>query len=309
MKTIKDVGEFGLIERIRRKADVRDRSILKGIGDDAAVLRVGRIGVGLLTADSLADGVDFHLKKDKPELVGRKLLAINLSDVAAMGGWPRYALLSLGLPPGISVSWFDRFLKGLFGLGRCFEVKLIGGDISRAKQFWASLTLLGEAPRQKWISRSGARPGDLVFVTGTLGGSILGKHLAFTPRIREVQAILKRVCPTSMIDISDGLIQDMGHVLKASRVGAKIYGSMIPISGAARRLGGSPLAHALADGEDFEILFTLRPKEVAKLPGRIFGTKITRVGEIVSRQQGLKFFHSPEDRRIIHVSKKGFVHF
>ena len=308
MKTVKDVGELGLIKRFRTKIKY-GREVILGIGDDAAVIKPSK-EYQLVTTDSLVDGVDFSKQNTPPELVGRKLLAINLSDIAAMGGIPRYALLTLGIFPHLELFWLDRFLNGILKLARQFRVDLIGGDISRSSKFWASLVLLGESVDRRWISRGGAKPGDQIFATGNLGGSILGKHLNFTPRVLEAQRIVKNFNPTSMIDISDGFLQDLNHVLEESKVGARVYASQIPIATQARMLSDkdkhSPLEHALSDGEDFELLFTTRKR---KIPGSFLGTKITWVGEIVSQARGLSLFESPQNLKKVKISKKGYVHF
>lgn len=288
MKTIKNLGEFGLIEKIRRQIKTNP-FVIRGIGDDAAVIRPAK-GVQLVTTDAVVDGVDFLLKKTPAELVGRKLLAINISDIAAMGGIPKQAVLTLGLTPDISVSWLDGFIKGLLKLAGNYRISLVGGDISRSKTLWASLTLLGEAPSGKWISRSGAKPGDKIYVTGKLGGSIKGKHLKFIPRVREAQVIVKKFRPTSMIDVSDGFFQDLGHILKESKVGAKIDFDEIPVT------AGCSLNQALTDGEDFELLFTSRKK--IKLNG------ITCVGEITKKGSV-----TPSSSKNQVKVKQGYVHF
>lgn len=307
MKTIKSVGEFGLIEQIRKKIK-SGSGVVQGIGDDAAVIHPSK-NLELVTTDSIVEGIDFLAKKTSPEKIGRKLLAINLSDIAAMAGNPRYALLSLGVYPNLPLSWVNRFLNGLLKLARPFKVDLIGGDVSRSSQFWASLTLLGEATESGYVSRSGAKPGDSIYVTGDLGGSILGKHLNFMPRVREAQEILKKFHPTSMIDISDGFFQDLSHILEESKVGANVYASQIPISSAARTLSGkdkhSPLEHAFHDGEDFELLFTSK----IKIPTAVLGTKITWVGEIVQSKMGLNVLESLKNPKKVKISRKGYAHF
>lgn len=302
MKTVKTAGEFGLIRIIRQKFKAQ-KNVLKGIGDDAAVLFPPSGKLQLVTTDSLVEGVDFIKKTASPEAVGRKLASINLSDIAAMAGEPRHAVLSLGLPTELSLSWFNQFLNGLkHRLGQ-FRVGLVGGDISRAKEFWASLALLGEVDPQGWVTRSGARPGDQIFVTGSFGGSIYGKHLDFTPRVREARWLAGKIRISSMIDVSDGLLEDLGHILEESHVGARIYASRIPVSKACRK---PRLVHALTDGEDFELLLTAKTQ---KMPRSVLGIKITRIGEIVERAKGMKIFASPGRLEEIHVSKKGFVHF
>ncbi|MBI4398183.1 MAG: thiamine-phosphate kinase [Candidatus Omnitrophica bacterium] len=313
MKSIGQIGEFGLIERIRKKIK-SSRDIILGAGDDAAVMRPPQ-GYELVTTDALVDGVDFELGKTPARLVGRKLLAINLSDIAAMAGLPKYAVVSMGLVARLSIQWVDEFLSGLLDMAKKYHVALVGGDISRAKELWASLALAGETgPGRQWVGRGGAKPGDAIFVTGALGGSISGKHLRFEPRIKEARWLARRFYPTSMIDISDGFLQDIGHILSQSGVGAEIYAGQIPVSRAAKTLskqfkkGKSPLEHALTDGEDFELIFTVSEKISRKIPKQVHGTPLWRVGKILKEKQLILFESEKRDKKI-NISKKGFQHF
>lgn len=259
--------EFDLIEHLKRKIPRRMQGKI-GIGDDAAVFQGGG-GELLLTTDAIVEGVDFFRNKAAPELVGRKALAINLSDIAAMGGSPIAFVVTLGISRSLDTQWIDKFYEGMIGLAKKYKTLLVGGDMTTSRDFFASIALVGHAKSAEIVSRSGAKPGDLIGVTGTLGGSILGHHLNFEPRIPEGRFLAQRVHPNAMMDISDGLLQDLEHILKDSRAAAKLDLDQIPVSEDAMKLAkGNPakaLEHALADGEDFELLFTVRADQKANL--------------------------------------------
>lgn len=236
-RTVHDIGEFGLIRQLQKQ--------IRLAGDDCAVLPGG----GLLTCDPVIEGI--HFLPDTPaRQVGWKAMARNLSDIAAMGGEPRYAVVSLGLRPTTPVRWVRQLYGGLHAAARRFGCEIVGGDTAhvRCEQF-VVVTLLGHADRP--VLRSGAKPGDAVFVTGTLGGSFRsGKHLRFIPRIREARWLVEHVHVHAMIDVSDGLASDLQRLVEASRVGFDIASARIP----------GKLPGALSDGEDFELLFTVAPR-------------------------------------------------
>jgi thiamine-monophosphate kinase len=279
--------EFDLIERLRQSASAHPRVTL-GIGDDAAVVRFLAPAEALVTVDLLMEGVDFTLDSAAPERVGRKALAVSLSDIAAMAGRPLACFVAVALPRRGGFELGVALEAGLSKLALEFDVALAGGDTNT----WdgplvASVTVLGETTGRGAVRRSGARPGDWVMATGAFGGSLLGKHLDFTPRVREALALHAAVTLTSMIDASDGLAADLGHLLDESGAGAEIDEAAIPIAAAAHaaaaRDNRPPLAHALSDGEDFELIFTVSPADGARLHERpLFDTPISRLGEIVS---------------------------
>lgn len=312
--SLREIGELGLIRQIRRWVPPLPPSVL-GIGDDAAAVPYDRRRKLLLAVDSLVENVDFRRRRTAPESVGRKALAVNLSDLAAMGGSPLYALVSLGLPPGLKADYVERFYRGLSRLARRWKTAVVGGDISRSEVFFASVTVAGWAEHGKIARRSGARPGDWILVTGSLGGSISGKHLTFIPRIDEARILLSRFRVHAMIDVSDGLIQDLKHILEASSRGARIDLDAVPVSRAARLRATarrSALEAALSDGEDFELLFTVSPAQGKKILSlkRLGDTPVTRIGT-VTRERGLwletksgKISAGKMDRRW-----KGYQHF
>jgi len=291
-------GEFGLIE-IFKKMSRLDRSVIVGPSDDCAVLRFNAKEYLLYTCDMIIEGVDF-VSKDKPELIGRKALAVSLSDIAACGGTARYAVVSMGLPKKF-IGKAQRIAKGLFDLAKSYKVNVVGGDLSRSSRLTIDVSMLGVVKKNKLVLRSGARPGDIIFVTGKLGRSILGKHLTFTPRLKESRFLVNNFKINSMIDISDGLTQDLNHILKASRVGAVIYEALIPKSRVARSLND-----ALYGGEEFELLFTLSRKDAKRLA---FKKKqiFKPIGEIVSKDYGFKLID--KNNKEVSIKPDGWRHF
>lgn len=293
------LGEFGLIDRIKKSIKT-DFSVIKGIGDDCAVIKFDKDKYLLFTCDMVVEGIDFT-DRDKPYLVGRKALAISISDISACGGLPRYALISLGIPRGTSVAALDGFYKGMISLARKYNVNIVGGDISRGRQLTLDVSMLGIVEKKYLTLRSGAQIGDVIFVTGELGGSIYGKHLKFIPRIEESRFLVKNFKLNSMIDISDGLSQDLGHILKESKVGAIIYEELIPLSKHARSL-----KDALYMGEDFELLFTMSNNDAKKLLAKKI-KNFKPIGEIVDRKYSLRLIDRRGQDKII--KPKGFRHF
>ncbi|MDR3637269.1 MAG: thiamine-phosphate kinase, partial [Isosphaeraceae bacterium] len=277
-------GEFGLIAWIRSQAAAHGRTVV-GIGDDCAVLRPAADRELLVTTDMLMDGRHFRLERDGAEAVGAKALGVNLSDIAAMGGQPFAAVVAVALPRASAVATAQQLLTGMRLLADRFGVDLVGGDTNA----WdgplvVSITVLGEALPPGPILRSGARAGDVVAVTGPLGGSLLGRHLRPEPRIAEAQALIGAVPVHALIDISDGLASDLGHILEESGgLGAVLDAGQVPVHADAlvmsRSDGRSPLDHALNDGEDFELCVVLAENDFQRaqqvLPG------VRRVGTIV----------------------------
>ena len=306
--------EFKLIQRLRSRipASLREPA---GLRDDAAVLPWGREKL-LLTTDTLVEGVDFLRRRASPESVGRKALGINLSDMAAMGGEPLYFTVALGIPPGIPAGWLERLYRGIMDRARTFRVICAGGDISAARELFITIGLAGRAgPGKKPVLRNGAKPGDWIGVTGWLGGSILGHHLDFVPRVREGQ-FLRCWGVRSMIDISDGFLQDLGHILKESGTGAQLEISAIPVSAAAvkkaRGHRAKALEYALSDGEDFELLFTASPQKAAKLEaawaGKFPRVPLSWVGRITARKSGTRWAEQGKPCAAPRLQKKGFQH-
>jgi thiamine-monophosphate kinase len=296
---IGELGEFGLIERFKSKIKT-DASVIKGSGDDCAVIKFDRDNYLLFTCDMIVEGVDFT-RKEKPNLVGRKALAVSLSDIAACGGLPRYAVVSLGLPKETTVKYADMLAKGIFDLAKKYGLNIVGGDISKAKQLTIDVSMLGVVEKKNLALRKGAKKGDVIFVSGSLGGSIFGKHLKFTPRLKEARFLVENFKISSMIDISDGLAQDLGHILKNSNCGALIHEELIPLSRKARGLDD-----ALYAGEDFELLFTMPPLEAKRLLARKL-PHFKAIGRIIDKKYKLTLIEKKNQARIIEP--KGFRHF
>ncbi len=297
-KTIESLGEFGLIDEIKKwvpltltlspKGRGKGEGVI-GIGDDAAVFQAKRGMNQLIAIDSLVENIDFIKSKATPQQIGWKALAINLSDIAAMGGIPKLAVISLTLPRKTEIDFVKGFYEGISKLSRKFKVAIVGGDLSSGPVLSSSIAVVGEVNPNRIIYRNGAQLGDFVCVTGTLGGSILRKHLNFLPRIEEGQFLAKHGV-TSMIDISDGLQQDLKHLADDSKVGVMIDERKIPISQDALKLAKKnrtkALKHAFSDGEDFELLFTIsenRLYPLEKLWKKKFKTELTQIGKIVER--------------------------
>ncbi len=309
------ISEFALIELLRKRMPLAWRK-KPGIGDDAAVLPGAGNKICLLTTDVIVEGIDFSYRKLSPYQAGRKALAVNLSDIAAMAGTPTTFVIALGIPKHYPESWILKFYEGLTALAKKHKVFCAGGDISRSRQFFASLALLGEARKGRVILRSGARPGDLIGVTGSLGGSILGHHHTFEPRLVEAAFLSRYGHPTSMMDISDGLVQDLGHILRSSGVGARLDLEKIPVSSAARKLACNQryraLIHALSDGEDFELLFTINPRHQKKLERgwrrRFPKVPLSWIGSVRPGKNRIAWFRKGRPAAA-PVRKTGFSHF
>jgi len=302
MPAVRTLGEVGLIARLRRRIRTAP-SVRVGIGDDAAVLQAPGGRWLLFASDMLVEDVHFRRRLVPAQWIGWKAMAANISDIAAMGGLPRWAVVSLGLPPGTPVAFVDALYAGLERCAGYFGVAVVGGDTDRAPQLVIDVAILGTVTRRQLALRSGVRVGDCVFVTGRLGGSyVSGRHARFVPRLREAQALLKRVKLHAMIDVSDGLALDLWQLSRASRVVLRVEASKIPVSTA-----GRTLHHALRDGEDFELLFTVGPREAARVPRRIGACPITRIGRAVGR--GVRVELEADHGHISPLTPTGFRHF
>lgn len=258
------LGEFQLIDWIRQHS-MRHLQVPVGIGDDAALL-VPTLGEEVIvTTDMLMDGRHFLVGQAAPELIGRKALAVNLSDIAAMAGRPLAAFISWALPRHGGRELAQSLYSGIADLAQTFDVAIAGGDTnSWDGPLVISITLVGETVGGRRILRSGARPGDWIFVTGPVGGSLLsGRHLMLTPRVREALDLTQRVQVSAMLDLSDGIASDLRHILSQSGVGATLDADSIPIhADVDHALSNTErLRRALTDGEDFELLFTTSPAD------------------------------------------------
>jgi thiamine-monophosphate kinase len=295
----KPPGEFELIERLLARLGPTRRAIL-GPGDDCAILRPTRARQ-LLTIDSVVEGVHFRLAWGTPEDLGARALTVNLSDIAAMGGVPTVAVVNLAVRPGLGAAFFERMYKGLGAAAAAAGVEVVGGNVTRAQELAITIALLGEM-RGAALRRDAAHPGDTIYVTGTLGDAaaglrilsgrlrargaarafLIGRLLRPAARLAAGQR-LARISPApAAIDISDGLWQDLGHILERSAVGAEIDAAALPLSDAYRAVIGGDPALALGGGEDYELLFCLRRAIPAPALTRRLGLPVTRIGRVTS---------------------------
>jgi thiamine-monophosphate kinase len=279
-------GEFAYIEWLRQQTPVNPR-VLIGPGDDAAALRLTPGAPCLVTTDMLMEGSCFRLAEAGAVRVGRKAMAVNLSDMAAMAGRPVAAFVAAGLPRQGGRALAEQLYQGLRQMADLFHTAIAGGDTnSWDGPLVISVTIIGEAQGHGPIRRSGARPGDWLIATGEFGGSILGKHLDFTPRVHEALKLHELVEIHAMIDVSDGLAADVHHICEESRCGAVLDAAAIPITAAAQSMkdGKAPLDHALGDGEDFELVLALTPEDAQHLlwSQPLGSTKLSRIGEFVA---------------------------
>lgn len=309
-----------MIAAIRRHARVR-AGVVTGIGDDCAVLKIPPGHEALVTTDFSLEGIHFRRKWHPPEVVGHRCLTRGLSDIAAMGGKPIAAFLSLALPRNLPRNWPDRFVEGLLKLADASQVTLAGGDTAQSPgRILADIVVVGSIPKGTAIRRSGARPGHGIYVTGELGGSaaalaqlfsgrklrpdLFPQHFHPRPRIPVGRYLRERALASAMIDISDGLSTDLSHICEESGVGAEIYADAIPRSRIGRPAREVDLTFALHGGDDYELLFTASRNQ--RLPGRIAGVKVTCIGEITRRRrmvlQGL-------DGAALALRPQGWEHF
>ncbi len=296
---LRHLGERRVISRIRRTFGEKRADVLLGIGDDAALVRgPERL---LLTTDILVEDEDFHLADHPPRLLGRKALNVNLSDIAAMGGRPLHALVGMALPGDVEESWLRQFMAGFRSAAREAGVALVGGDLSQADKIMIAVTVTGDVKSP--VARAGAKPGDAIYVSGTLGDAAGGLRLiekggiggvvkavrplvaAFldpAPRLKLGAVLARRKLVSAMIDLSDGLSVDLAHICKESGVGAEVEASRIPISTALEFFARDPLDTALNGGEDFELLFTVRPAKIPEVERLRVAYGLTRIGRITS---------------------------
>ena len=276
------MDERDFINWIRRQPAIKAEQVAVGPGDDCAVLHVDR-ELMLVTTDQCADGVHFVLAQSGARAAGYKVMARNLSDIAAMAGLPMAAVATVMLPRGLAEADVQEIYLGLRQAADAFNCPLVGGDVgSWDGRLMLTVTMLGRPAVGKPVLRSGARVGDVVCVTGSLGGSIAsGKHLSFTPRVREAAELVGRVEVHAMIDISDGLSTDLGHLCRESGVGAEIRAKALPLSPTASQ-AADPVAAALEDGEDYELLFALAAEHAKALVAeQPLGVPVTHIGRIV----------------------------
>ena len=313
---LSQIGEFGLIEILKKVEQNRIRKdTIIGIGDDCAVLQIAGKYI-LLTTDTLIENVHFRLKekngrnrdfsrrRDPYFYLGRKAMAANISDIAAMGGWPTHALVTIGLPKKIKVEQVEQLYKGINSLAAKHKIDIIGGDtISSPREVVISITLLGEVEKENLLLRSGAKKGDVIVVTGKFGGPAARKFRnpksEIRTRIKESRIIAGSGFATSMIDSSDGLVRSIIEICRASKTGARIWEDKVPIE------KGATIDQALYGGEEYELVFTTPKQNISKL--KRLKLKVTIVGEIVTRSSGIKLIDKRGKMKALRSG--GYEHF
>jgi len=285
-------GEWKLIDWIRGRTRLDPRAVPLGPGDDMAIVRLAGESECLVTVDALVEGTHFDLEKATPRQVGYKALAVSLSDAAAMAALPVCAVAWVTLPNGRDMAFAKEISRGLADAAQRFDCPIVGGDVvSGSGPLSVGTALVARADGIEPVRRSGAKAGDWLFVTGELGGSVLGRHLSFVPRVAEARRLARTVTLHAMIDLSDGLSTDLGHLGEESGVGAEVEAEAVPISADARRLvetaGRSALEHALSDGEDFELLFAVGPEDGERLAAKnpLEGVRLTRIGRVTENRE------------------------
>jgi len=338
MADFETLGEFGLIERFKRRLKHRTGRVRLGIGDDAAVYTPRRGWHQVASTDALVETVHFRLDTTEPDLLGEKAIAVNVSDIAAMGGEPLVALVSLALPRSLPLRFLDRLTKGFEKASAAYAIELAGGDtVLSPKHLFINVTVIGEVRKNRCFTRSGARPGDVVLVTGSLGDSALGlalldrgknwlgparhknflyrRHRVPTARVREAALIARSSARVhAMIDISDGLAQDLSHLLAPGNLGARLFEEALPHSPAlmavCRANHLNPLSFSLSGGEDYELLFTLPASDVNKITRQFqkAGALAIPIGEITDESGRLSLVR-PDGRAEPISGTPGFDHF
>lgn len=304
------LNEFELIKRITHGVKISDGKLIQGVGDDCAVI-AGESGIAqLLTTDALFEGIHFKKEWMIPRAIGRKALSVNISDIAAMGGKPLYYLVSVGIPKGMPDKDIENLFEGMAQVAMAYRMVLIGGDTcGSGNGLLLSLTVIGEVEHSRCVFRKGAKAGDAIFITGTLGEAALGlaclsnrlrnmevrdfikRHDDPIPRVLAGQWFSASGCVSSMIDVSDGLAADLMHIAEASGVGMRIGADKIPLSNefksCAGNCGKDPLMLALTGGEDYELAFTVSGgktdlfEKMLRVVMPTFRHAVTRIGEVV----------------------------
>lgn len=310
---LEDVGEFGLIERITRKS--KDKDVLVGIGDDAAVIKTSK-GLQVLTTDCIVEGDHFRKEWFTPNQIGMKAIEINVSDVVAMGAKPRFALVSLGLPKDIDVDFVEEMYQGMWKTCSKYNVEIIGGNMTHSQQVFISIALTGDINKENLCLRSGAKPGDYIFVSGHLGNGRAGLRL-FQENVGGFESVRKtylepkaqlktalKLAPyvNSMIDVSDGLASDIKHICEQSKCGAIIHKDKIPIKDEVRQiaktLGEDEYNYALFGGEDFQLAYTVSKNNLSKVDGFLIGE--------ITKDKKIKLIANGKEEVI---KEKGYDHF
>jgi len=336
LKTVDQIGEFDLIDRIRQiLPQTASQDLIVGIGDDTAVIKIDNSRSLLATCDIQIEGIHFRLENISPYQLGRRAMAVNLSDIASMAGKPTYALVSLALPQVLKQNAFDDLIKGMGDQLSEFSAFIIGGNLTHSdEKLVIDVFLLGEVRNNRILTRSGARPGDRIFVTGSIGASAAGfhvlekfsssfpdelahlvrAHLEPIPRVEIAAKIAETGLATSMIDISDGLAGDLFHICEMSNVGAEVFQARLPLPQNIEQVeafaGKDRYMLALHGGEDYELLFTTKPEtefEVLRGISKRYNVAITEIGKILPKAGSYWLVDSQNKHQ--PLAPKGWNHF
>ncbi len=308
---LREIGERGAIRRLAALVGARP-DVAVGIGDDCAVVTVeGSRYDWLLTTDPVIEGVHF-LPDAPPEGIGHKAAGRVLSDIAAGGGEPLWLLFDVVAPRDMPISRLEAVYRGATALCGRHGAVIVGGDLAQGERLELHAFAVGRVPRGQAALRSGARPGDAVYVTGRLGGSLRGRHLAFEPRVAEGRWLAERRWVSAMMDVSDGLAADLRRIFEQSGVGAEIELDRVPLSEDAHAMEDDlpPVAHALCDGEDFELLFTVRPDRAADFEpvwAKQFPLPCARIGQVTANVGELRVVDAAGKSEIFEGN--GYEHF
>ena len=315
---ISDLGEIELIKIISSKTKLFSKDIIKGIGDDTAVLKFNKKYFLLLTTDTLVEDDHFNLKWFKPEQIGKKAIESNVSDIAAMGGFPKYALVSLILPKNTSINFFNKLYNGLNKTSEKYKISIIGGNLSSGNKISVTISLIGLVEKKNLCLRSNAKVNDLILVTGSLGssraglelfrnhkkGSSINYYLNPSSRLSIGRKLSNLV--NAMEDVSDGLASEVLNICSESKVGAVIYKEKIPLSKTtildAKKVKKDPYNYALYGGEDFELVFTINKDNLKKLNKKI---KFAVVGKILPKKSGIYLLDKGRKKKLNY----GYEHF
>jgi thiamine-monophosphate kinase len=330
---LKDIGEFGFIDRIEPLCKIHNPDVLRGIGDDCAVIGISRELNLLVTTDLLVERVHFLLDWQSAQALGAKALAVNLSDIAACGGTPRDVFVSLAVPDHVEINWLENFYKGMSDLGDRFKVSILGGDTTRSlTDLIINITLTGVSKNGETLLRSGAQSGDIIVVSGYLGdssaglelllnsrnvpesiaSSLINAHLNPTPHLRQGRSLAQSNSCNAAIDISDGLSSDLGHVCKQSGLGATMFEAKLPVSELLKRLAGhlaiDPLEWVLNGGEDYILLAAIKPDKLGEIRLRASaeGWDLIEIG-VFDSTPGIKLVKVSGET--IPIIQRGWDHF
>jgi len=296
---LKHIGEFGLIDKIA-KITKTTSSVIKGIGDDCAVLRYTKDKYLLITTDMIIEDVHFRLNRATPQQIGHKAMAVNISDIAACGGVGKWAVVSAGLPKDTDLDFIDRIYSGIERIASKFNIDIVGGDTNLSEKIVISITVIGQVRKENLILRNGAKVRDIIFLTGRLTSK--PKDLNFVPKIEEASFLVNNFKINSMIDISDGLLLDLGHIISESKVGACLYEPLIPYEGIS-------IKKAITTGEQFELLFTTDRKDAKSILSRAKrkNLNLAAIGEITGRRSKIVFVDKNGSGE--ELKPRGYRHF